>query len=75
MTEDEDAPIESEQFDMRIHLDTGIVIEFTCEEFTTTRNEFTGQLTGYETKGVTAGSLPRWIDVSRIVAITREVRA
>lgn len=73
MTEDE-AAAEPEQFEMRIHLDTGTVIEFTCEEFTTTRNDFTGQLTGYETKGVTAGSLPRWLAVDRIVAITREVR-
>lgn len=70
MTDTGDIP---EQYDMRIHLDTGTVLAFTCEEFITNRNEFTGGLTGYEVKGVTAGSLPRWVDVNRIVAITREV--
>lgn len=64
----------AERLSMRIFLDTGPVIEFTCTEFTTTTSRATGQLTGYQVEGA-YGSVPKWVAIDRIVAITREVSA
>lgn len=55
---------------LSVYMDTGAVIEFRAEKFTHESQPLTGKLVAFDYENA-IGNVPRWIDLDRIVAITR----
>jgi hypothetical protein len=61
-----------ERMTFHLYLDTGAVIDFQAADLTRRTNSVTGKLVEVEWTD-SVGNVPRYIDIERIVAITREV--